>query len=174
MTGAAHRFAPGPSNVYHPKTTGQRIGKIGKVLGTSDVALFKLKAGLKYSDTTFSSEDYKVSPFYARLILQLFLEQLLYSSIHHSMDLSQVRHRRSLVFGHPLVIAYTQRWPNARKPLCTLLGVRLGLIPADEPGQEHQYIMGTVIKFGGNADQILPGFCDAYVWTDDFEVVGQS
>ena len=48
----------GPASVF---------GKIGKVLGTSDVALFKLEAGLKYSDTTFSSEDYKVSPFLRRI-----------------------------------------------------------------------------------------------------------
>ena len=145
VTCAAHGFASGSNDVYHPKRTGQRIGKIDRVLGTSDVALFKLEAGLKHSDTTFSLEDYEVSPF-VRMTDPASLPRITFLFMNSPFN--------GLITG-------------------ILLGVRLSLIPVDEPGQVHQYIMGTIASFGENSDRILPGCCGACVWTDDFEVVGQ-
>ncbi|KAI9833260.1 MAG: hypothetical protein M1826_000173 [Phylliscum demangeonii] len=140
VTCAAHGFSPGTADVYHPACNGQKIGRLLRTLGSSDISLFELENGFTYSRETFSETDVPGRPF------------------------------RALIHSNKIRVGDCLSLNSPFNGLCeaTFIAEWLGLLPSDEPGTEHTFFQTS------NSDRFLDGCGGAPVWTDDFDVLGQS
>lgn len=145
ITCATHGFLFGSGDVYHPHVRSHNIGTIVRTFGTSDISLFKLAPGLKYSRESFGEVDYEGRAF------------------RRIVDLRMMRTGDFIYMNTPF---------NGH---CegTYVAARFGLLPSDEPGQEHTYFVSTIGYFGQHSDRILDGACGAPVWTKEFDIIGQ-
>ena len=152
ITGAAHGFEGQCDEVRHPDNNGVQVGNIDRILGNSDIALIKLKDGIKYARQTFHESSTRLAkPF------------------RDFTDVSKLKLYTIISLNSPM------NGPMEGQ----LLGIQIRRIPSDETVTPHQYIE-AVLTYFGNGEDILDGSCGAVIWAaqndngeGDWNVVGQ-
>ncbi|MCJ1271627.1 hypothetical protein MMC22_011531 [Lobaria immixta] len=131
-------------HVLHPNRNGHMIGEVVKVFGKTDIALAKL-AGVHYSRKTFSEIDAAVQPFTSLV------------------DLAEHQVGEFVFMDTP----YNGRCEGVlMKSFCRRL-------PADEPADNVEYVVGSFTYFGNGGDTLFDGCCGAVVWDSKYGVLGQ-
>ena len=145
ITVAKHGFPWGVGDhVLHPNRNGHMIGEVVKVFGETDIALAKL-AGVHYLRETFSEINAAVQPFTSLV------------------DFAEHQVGEFVFMDTP----YNGRCEGVlMKSVCRRL-------PADEPADNVECVVGSFTYFGNGGDTLFDGCCGAVVWNSKYGVLGQ-
>jgi len=141
--------------VYHPSAQpapnfANKIGKVDKVFGVTDIALVKLEDGLSYAAETFSEHSEPGLPFNARPFRNL-------------------RDPKGLRYGDSVYMN------TAVNGLCEGAHVDTDWKIVQGPGgQEAHMEIGTFLYWGnGQVGNLFEGCCGGVIWDESFDVIGQ-
>ena len=153
MTAAAHAFSDVGDEVWHPNDNGVHVGNFSKKLGDSDIALVKLRDGIKYSRQTFHNPGTPTAKPFKDFV-----------------DVKTLKTYTRVMMNTPL---------NGHVE-GSLIGVQVHRSPTDEAVRPWEYLPAALTYFGNGGHTILEGSGGAVLWTaendngdGDWIVLGQ-
>jgi len=148
---ASHGFSPGKEDVFHPNADGVHFGRVVRRLENTDMALIELQPDIQYTNQMFQNSINNHPPTF--------------TSIRgaNADDGDRLRRYETLYMDTPYIGTVEGVY----------LGMRLDVIPSDQPGHPVRWVTSSWMWFEdlGTATTVTDGMSGSVIWDSEGCVV---